>query len=163
MSMSMSMSIFHVVLLLLSQTSVITRCVASRITASRHPLRGATHCETLCVAWRQLDGLMGGKKNLTPLQKEALRIEAAKNRRKEALAAAQQYALRGILEKKKKAETTASTSAEGEPEKMPPAPPDFDQVREALKDVRHKDSRKTGQNPRFVSALENEQHEDFRS
>ena len=97
------------------------------------------------------------KKNLTPLQKEAIRIEEESKRRKEALAAAQQYALRGILEKKKKSAATSSASTDDEPKA--PAPPDFDVMREALSSQRHKDSRKSGQNPRFVSALEQEHEE----
>ena len=95
---------------------------------------------------------------LTPLQQEAVRIEEERRRRKETLLAAQQYALRGQLEKKKAAAGVSmnvpSNDAESE---EAPAPNDFDAIRSAIKDERHKDSRKTGQNPRYVSVLD--QHE----
>lgn len=91
------------------------------------------------------------KKGLTPLQIEAQRIEDEKRRRQEALKAAQQYSLRGAIERKKAA---AAKNGGDEPAPTAPAVPDFDAVRQAMHDERHRDSRKSGSNPRYVASLD---------
>jgi hypothetical protein len=94
---------------------------------------------------------MKKKQSLTPLQAEAQRIEDEKRRRQEAVKAAQEYSLRGPLEKKRQAAKKTAGLTEEEPQ---PTLPDFDTVREALRDERHRESRKAGENPRYVSALD---------
>ena len=97
---------------------------------------------------------MASRKNkfLTPLQQEAARIEEEKKRRQDAIKAAQEYALRGGLERKTAARSTA-TAAAVEPEEV--VAPDFDVVRQALKDERHRESRKNdGENPRYIAVTD---------
>ena len=91
--------------------------------------------------------------HLTPLQQEAKRIADEKQRRQDALKAAQQWALRGALQKK-----PASSSSDSGTAPLPddvPLPPDFDVMRAALRDERHRDAR-GGINPRHVSATDDE-------
>ncbi len=77
---------------------------------------------------------------LTPLQLEAQRIEEEKVRRQEALKAAQQFALRQALERKQKNANAESSAAPTEEEESKPV--DFDVVREALKNERHREAQR---------------------
>ena len=101
---------------------------------------------------------MASRKNkfLTPLQQEAARIEEEKKRRQDAIKAAQEYALRGGLERKTAARSTTTAAAASEPEEN--VAPDFDVVRQALKDERHRESRKNdGENPRYLAVTDKRQ------
>lgn len=96
------------------------------------------------------------KKMLSPLECEAMRVAEEKRRRQEALRAAQQYALRNVLARRMPLsvmeESASSETVNGDASE--PEAPTFDDVRSALKSARQKDSKVSGQNPRFVSALD---------
>ena len=82
---------------------------------------------------------MAPKRPQTPLEREADKLRLINERRKEAIKAAQQYALRGKLDNVRSGSSALSTSASAPTASTPPpAPPDFDTVRQALRDKKHK-------------------------
>jgi hypothetical protein len=110
----------------------------------------------ICRARGENNYAMTSKKSaLTPLQMEALRVAEEQRRRKEAIRAAQQFALRrpGLGKKEVPASAVVVNNAEGEAASSPPG---FDDVRLALKSERHEVSKASGQNPRYVAAFDNE-------
>jgi len=99
----------------------------------------------------------------TPLQLEAAAKAEETRRRQDALKAAQQHALRTALERRTVAASNSSSSSAPALASEPP-PPDFDVVRAALQNARHKDSKKnSGQNPRHVSVIDDVRLEDVQS
>eukprot|EP00325_Prymnesiales_sp_UTEX-LB-985_P006154 CAMPEP_0174715062 /NCGR_PEP_ID=MMETSP1094-20130205/20062_1 /TAXON_ID=156173 /ORGANISM="Chrysochromulina brevifilum, Strain UTEX LB 985" /LENGTH=91 /DNA_ID=CAMNT_0015914569 /DNA_START=26 /DNA_END=301 /DNA_ORIENTATION=+ len=84
---------------------------------------------------------MSPKRPQTPLEREAENVRKAAERRKEAVKAAQQHALRLRLQGGTTNPLSAGPSATARPAAAPaaaPAPPDFDAVRKALHDQKHK-------------------------
>ena len=106
------------------------------------------------------------KSLLTPLQLEAEAKMQEIRRRQEALRAAQAYAIRGALEKKRVHASTEynddSSSSNGSfATAVSTIQPDFDQVRAALRCARHSDAKKNrGENPRIVSVLDDKREQD---
>ena len=102
--------------------------------------------------------MAGNKSRLTPLQQEAQRLADEQRRRQDAVKAAQQFALRAQLDARKKKATAESATEE---KKDSPPPVDFDAVRAALHDERHRESKKNhGANPRHIAAMDDNSRHD---